>query len=107
MQNADDTFDETHPMLATVEYRFGGDARRVPHTIEWLSDNGSCYTAYGESLGLLICTTPVYSPESKAMVEALMKAFKRDYVYLNRRETARCDNASCRRAQIHIADFFA
>lgn len=43
-------------MLATVEHRFGGDARRVPHAIEWLSDNGSCYTAhetvaFGESLG--------------------------------------------------------
>jgi transposase InsO family protein len=80
-------------MLTTVEHRFGGDARRVPYPIEWLSDNGSCYTAhetvaFGESLGLLICTTPVYSPESNGMAEAFVKTFKRDYVYLNQLETA-------------------
>jgi transposase InsO family protein len=80
-------------MLATVEHRFGSDARHVPHCVEWLSDNGSCYTAhdtveFGESLGLLICTTPVYSPESNGMAEAFVKTFKRDYVYLNQLETA-------------------
>jgi transposase InsO family protein len=80
-------------MLATVEHRFGSDARHVPHAVEWLSDNGSCYTAhetveFGESLGLLICTTPVYSPESNGMAEAFVKTFKRDYVYLSGLETA-------------------
>ena len=31
-------------MLAAVEYRFG-QVNRLPVTIEWLSDNGSCYVA--------------------------------------------------------------
>jgi transposase InsO family protein len=81
-------------MLATVEHRFGADARRVPYAIEWLTDNGSCYTAhetvaFGESLGLIICTTPVYSPESNGMAEAFVKTFKRDYVYLKRARNGR------------------
>ncbi|MEW2850409.1 DDE-type integrase/transposase/recombinase, partial [Stenotrophomonas maltophilia] len=31
-------------MTATVEHRFG-HVNRLPATIEWLTDNGSCYTA--------------------------------------------------------------
>src|SRR5262249_23662062 len=31
-------------MVAGVEYRFG-QVNRLPVTIEWLSDNGSCYVA--------------------------------------------------------------
>ena len=31
-------------MLAAVEHRFGL-VNRLPVTIEWLSDNGSCYIA--------------------------------------------------------------
>jgi len=31
-------------MVAAVEYRFG-QVNRLPVTIEWLSDNGSCYVA--------------------------------------------------------------
>src|SRR5262249_40092294 len=31
-------------MLAAVEHRFG-PVNRLPVTIEWLSDNGSCYLA--------------------------------------------------------------
>jgi hypothetical protein len=31
-------------MVAAVEYRFG-QVSRLPVTIEWLSDNGSCYVA--------------------------------------------------------------
>src|SRR5262249_18764107 len=62
-------------MVETVEQRFGAGVRNLPHPVEWLSDNGSCYTAletraFGESLGLLMCTTPVYSPESNGMAEA-------------------------------------
>ena len=80
-------------MVTTVEHRFGAGAARVPHLIEWLSDNGSCYTAhetvrFGESLGLLMCTTPPYSPESNGMAESFVKTLRRDYVYLNRIETA-------------------
>src|SRR5262245_17185935 len=33
-------------MVAAVEYRFG-QVNRLPVTIEWLSDNGSCYVASG------------------------------------------------------------
>ncbi|WNZ59552.1 IS3 family transposase [Myxococcus sp. MxC21-1] len=75
-------------MAETVEARFGPGTSRVPHPVEWLSDNGPVYTAtdtrdFGRSLGLLVCTTPAYSPESNGMAEAFVKTFKRDYVYVN------------------------
>lgn len=71
-------------MLETVEYRFGRP--KVPHPIQWLTDNGSCYVAketvsFGRGLGLDIRTTPVRSPESNGMAEALVKTLKRDYVW--------------------------
>jgi transposase InsO family protein len=80
-------------MAEAVEQRFGAGATRTPHPIEWLSDNGPPYTAYdtrefGRSLGLLVCTTPAYSPESNGMAEAFVKSFKRDYVYVNRLDDA-------------------
>jgi putative transposase len=57
--------------------------------VQWLSDNGPPYTAhatrdFGSDSGLLVCTTPAYSPESHGMAEAFVKTFKRDYVYLAR-----------------------
>ena len=75
-------------MAESVERRFGAPALKVPHPIEWLSDNGPPYTAtetrhFGEALGLIVCTTPAYSPESNGMAESFVKTFKRDYVYLN------------------------
>ena len=78
-------------MLACVERRFG--TTRTPHAVEWLSDNGPCYTArdtceFARALGLVVCTTPSYSPESNGMAEAFVKTFKRDYVYLNRLPSA-------------------
>jgi len=80
-------------MVDTVEHRFGAGTQKVPHGVEWLSDNGSCYTAhetvgFGSSIGLLICTTPPYSPESNGMAEALVKTLRRDYVYLSRIDSA-------------------
>jgi putative transposase len=71
-------------MLETVEYRFGQP--KVPYALQWLSDNGSCFTAhetvnFGRSLGLDIRTTPPYSPESNGMAEAFVKTFKRDYMW--------------------------
>jgi putative transposase len=80
-------------MTESVERRFGADMRRTPHGVEWLSDNGPPYTAtetrdFGEKLGLLICTTPAYSPESNGMAESFVKTFKRDYVYLNKLHSA-------------------
>jgi len=73
-------------MLETVEYRLGSPPLKSP--IQWLSDNGSCYTAretvaFGRQLGLDIRTTPAYSPESNGMAEAFVKTFKRDYVWLS------------------------
>jgi len=75
-------------MAESVERRFGAQVLKVPHPIEWLSDNGPPYTAaetrdFGEALGLIVCTTPAYSPESNGMAESFVKSFKRDYVYLN------------------------
>jgi putative transposase len=72
-------------MAQSVDARFGSTT--VPHPIEWLTDNGPPYTAtetraFGAACGLLIRNTPAYSPESNGMAEALVKTFKRDYVYL-------------------------
>lgn len=74
-------------MAASIEARFGAGTVRTPHPVQWLSDNGPPYTAqptrdFGRDSGLLVCTTPAYSPESNGMAEAFVKTFKRDYVYL-------------------------
>ncbi len=73
-------------MLEAVEKRFG--AERAPHAVEWLSDNGSPYTAketrrFAGQLNLEPCFTPVRSPESNGVAEAFVKTFKRDYVRVN------------------------
>ena len=70
-------------MLEAVETRFGD--LRAPAPIEWLSDNGSPYTAietrrFAVQLNLIPCFTPVASPESNGMSEAFVKTLKRDYV---------------------------
>lgn len=72
-------------MVECVEHRFGKVAA-LPHHIQWLSDNGSCYTAretveFGRKLGFDIRTTPAYSPERNGMAEAFVKRFKQDYVW--------------------------
>ena len=69
-------------MITVVERRFG--SRKVPHPVEWLSDNGSAYTAKetadtARALGLRLLLTPVRSPESNGMSEAFVKTLKRDY----------------------------
>lgn len=74
-------------MAESVEHRFGPGTLKVPFAIEWLSDNGSPYTAletrdFGTQLGFLMCNTPPYSPESNGMAEAFVKSFKRDYIYV-------------------------
>jgi len=81
-------------MTEGLEHRFGPAVLSAPHPIEWLSDNGPCYTArdtceFARSLGLLACTTPTYSPQSNGMAEAFVKTFKRDYVYIHDRPDAR------------------
>lgn len=79
-------------MVEAVERRFGSVAR-TPHAIEWLTDNGSAYTAHetvahAQALGLVPCFTPVHSPESNGMAESFVKSFKRDYVFLQCRPDA-------------------
>ena len=74
-------------MAESIEYRFG-KADRVPHRIQWLTDNGSAYTAYetirfARMMGFEVCTTPYYSPESNGMAESFIKTFKRDYIQMN------------------------
>jgi putative transposase len=71
-------------MVETVEARFG-KVTMTPHPVQWLSDNGPGYVAretveFGREIGLEICTTAPYSPESNGMAEAFVKTFKRDYV---------------------------
>jgi putative transposase len=71
-------------MLAAVENRFG-NALKAPTEIEWLTDNGSGYTAdktrsFATSIGLKPLTTPVCSPQSNGMAESFVKTMKRDYV---------------------------
>lgn len=90
-------------MAETVELRFG-QVPRVPHVIQWLSDNGPGYTAretvsFGHSLGLDVRTTPSYSPESNGMAEAFVKTFKRDYVWLG-------DLSSADRVREQLAAWF-
>ncbi|MCX8012169.1 MAG: IS3 family transposase [Desulfobacterota bacterium] len=75
-------------MTEAIEARFGR-VDRLPHRIEWLSDNGPAYRAretraFAASLGLVVCRTPVESPESNGMAEAFIKTFKRDDVALHR-----------------------
>ena len=74
-------------MVTAVEHRFG-KVNRLPQTIEWLTDNGSCFIAgptrrFAREIGLEPLTTPVQSPQSNGMAEAFVRTFKRDYVSAN------------------------
>jgi transposase InsO family protein len=73
-------------MLLAVEQRFG--TLQAPQTVEFLSDNGSCYTAletrrFATGLNLRSCFTPVASPQSNGMAESFVKTIKRDYARIN------------------------
>lgn len=79
-------------MTETVESRFGA-ITVLPHRIQWLTDNGPGYVAhgtvdFGSGLGLEVCTTAPYNPESNGMAEAFVKTFKRDYVAFGDLSTA-------------------
>lgn len=75
---------DVRPLLArAVQHRFG-DAR-PPQSLQWLSDNGSMYTALEtviavERLGLTPITTPVCSPASNGISEAFHHTLRRDYL---------------------------
>jgi putative transposase len=73
-------------MMQAIENRFGTNAT-TSKPIEWLTDNGNCYTAaetrsLEKLLGLKPITTPVPSPQSKDMAESFVKTLKRDYAEL-------------------------
>lgn len=79
-------------MALAMENRFGREP--IPHVIEWLSDNGSAYTAsdtrgFARLMGLEPRTTPYSSPESNGMAESFIKTLKRDYVSIHGCESAK------------------
>jgi putative transposase len=79
-------------MVESVERRFGL-VNCLPVPIEWLSDNGSPYTAretrvMARVIGLVPRNTPIESPESNGMAEAFVKTFKRDYARVHPRTDA-------------------
>ena len=79
-------------MVAAIEHRFGS-VNHLPVTIEWLTDNGSCYIAgdtrrFAREIGLEPRTTPIESPQSNGMAEAFVRTVKRDYVRVNPRADA-------------------
>jgi len=71
-------------MQRAVAGRFGvGERPDAP--IQWLSDNGSIYTALdtmitAERLHLVPITTPAASPQSNGMSEAFVNTLRRDYL---------------------------
>jgi len=87
-----DSSDIRDLMVESVERRFGL-ADRLPTPIQWLSDNGSPYTAtdtraLARLIGLVPLTTPIESPQSNGMAEAFVKTFKRDYAQVRPRPDA-------------------
>jgi putative transposase len=79
-------------MIESVERRFGL-VNQLPVPIEWLSDNGSPYTArdtraLAREIGLVPRTTPIESPQSNGMAEAFVKTIKRDYARVSLRPDA-------------------
>jgi putative transposase len=67
-----------------VAARFG-TGNRPDSPVQWLSDNGSIYTALdtvitAERLHLVPITTPAASPESNGMSEAFVNTMRRDYI---------------------------
>jgi putative transposase len=91
-------------MLSAVEHRFG-PVSQLPHTSEWLTDNGSCYVAgptrsFARELGLEPRTTPLESPQSNGMAEAFVRTIKRDYA-----RVSSCPDA--RSVMAALPDWFA
>ena len=71
-------------MQRAIAVRFGA-GQRPDAPIQWLSDNGSMYTALdtlctAERLNLVPITTPAASPQSNGMSEAFVNTLRRDYL---------------------------
>jgi transposase InsO family protein len=80
-------------LTATLCQKSFGQVNRLPVTIEWLSDNGSCYVdgdtrSFARDIGLEPRTTPLESPQSDGMAEAFVRTIKRDYVRVSPRPDA-------------------
>jgi putative transposase len=78
-------------MLGCAERGF--DALRAPQPVRWPADSGSACTAaeavdFATAPNLVPCFTPVRSPGSNGVCEALVKTFRRDYVRVNPRPDA-------------------
>jgi len=76
-------------LVMAIDQRFG-QICAVPSPIEFLTDNGSCYTAkevrdLAKSLNIKPVTTPVESPQSDGMAESFVNTIKRDYARLSHR----------------------
>lgn len=61
------------------------DNRLPDKPVQWLTDNGSAYTAhetrrFARELNLALCTTAVSSPQSYSMTERFVKTMKEDYI---------------------------
>jgi putative transposase len=71
-------------MHGAVTSRFG-EGERPDAPIQWLTDNGSIFTALdtlitAERLHLVPITTPAASPQSNGMSEAFVNTLRRDYL---------------------------
>jgi putative transposase len=89
-------------MMQAVEKRFGSNSE-ASKTIEWLTENGSCYKAaeprnFAKELGLKPMTTPITNSQSNGMAESFVKTLKRDYVKLTNRPDPKNRDGSTERS---------
>jgi len=79
-------------MIESLEACFGL-VNSSPAPLEWLSNDGSPYTAretraLAREIGFVPLTTPIESPQSNGMAEAFVKTLKRDYARVSPRPNA-------------------
>ena len=79
-------------LMQAVVLRFGANGNAAG-TVEWLTDNGSCYTAakthtFAQELVLKPVTRWMHSPQGNAMAKCIVRSFKGDYADLAHRPDA-------------------
>jgi len=79
-------------MVKVKGERFGSNGKAC-RNMEWLTENGSGYTAtktrlFAQQLGVKPGTTWMRSPQSNAMAERFIRTFNRDYADLAHRPDA-------------------